>query len=111
MAFIDRVNRDLAEQPEYVPPIAASTVAPKKAPPSETRSIRLGLRYTVLRRDHFRCVNCGRSPATHHGCVLHVDHIHPFSKGGKTVIENLRTLCDDRNLGKGSRIEDGSSAD
>lgn len=106
MAFIQRVNKDLDEaEPVAASAPQASVAVPPKSP-ADQRSIRLGLRYAVLRRDHFRCVICGRSPATHHGCVLHVDHIHPFSKGGKTVIENLRTLCDGCNLGKGSTVEE-----
>lgn len=38
---------------------------------------------------------------------LHVDHIMPISKGGKTEPSNLRTLCIDCNLGKGAKIEEG----
>lgn len=66
------------------------------------RPIPLKLRYDVLRRDGFRCVLCGRSPATLYGLKLHVDHITPESSGGLAVIENLRTLCDECNLGRGS---------
>lgn len=58
------------------------------------------LRYRVLERDHFRCVHCGASAAD--GAKLHVDHIIPVSRGGKTVMSNLQTLCDACNLGKGS---------
>lgn len=60
-------------------------------------------RYASLRlqRDSFRCVACGRSPATDAGVVLHLDHIVPFSEGGRTNLENLRTTCADCNLGKG----------
>jgi 5-methylcytosine-specific restriction endonuclease McrA len=36
---------------------------------------------------------------------LHVDHLMPFSAGGKTVPENLRSTCSDCNLGKGSKTE------
>ena len=69
---------------------------------SVKRRIPLSVRYNVLRRDRFICATCGRSPATHQGTVLHVDHIHPESKGGQTVEKNLRTLCEDCNLGKGA---------
>jgi 5-methylcytosine-specific restriction endonuclease McrA len=31
-----------------------------------------------------------------------VDHIVPWSKGGETILENLRTLCSKCNLGKGN---------
>ena len=81
----------------------------KKAPIQEgdKREIRLGLRYAVLKRDRFRCVICGRSPATTLGVILHVDHIVAWSRGGKTVVENLRSTCEDCNLGKGSKAEEG----
>lgn len=73
----------------------------KTGPSSElSRNIPLGIRLKVLNKDKFKCVFCGKSPATHLGTVLHIDHIRPFSKGGKTVIENLQTLCFDCNIGK-----------
>jgi len=61
----------------------------------------LRLRFQVIQRDAFRCVTCGRSPATHAGLTLHLDHVIPFSKGGRTELANLRTTCADCNLGKG----------
>ena len=67
------------------------------------RKIPLSVRYSVLSRDRFICGTCGRSPAPHPGTVLHVDHIHPESKGGQATEFNLRTLCEDCNLGKGAR--------
>lgn len=66
-----------------------------------SRSISVHLRYKVLLRDSFRCVLCGRSPAMEIGCVLQVDHIKPWSLGGETELENLRSLCRECNLGKG----------
>lgn len=69
----------------------------------DRHGIPLGLRYKVLSRDKFKCVKDGRSPATDPACRLHIDHIVPFSKGGKTILENLQTLCEDCNLGKGNR--------
>lgn len=71
--------------------------------PEDKRGISLGLRYKVLVRDGFKCVKCGESPATNHNCRLHVDHKVPFSKGGKTTPDNLQTLCEKCNLGKGNR--------
>jgi hypothetical protein len=59
------------------------------------------LRFLVMRRDSFKCSNCGRSPSTHTGLVLHVDHVVPWSKGGETVEDNLQTLCEECNIGKG----------
>lgn len=62
------------------------------------------LRYEILKRDGFRCVLCGKSAQD--GAVLHVDHIKPVSKGGKTEPHNLRTLCEECNLGKSDRYEE-----
>jgi hypothetical protein len=67
---------------------------------SGSRDVNLRLRFKVMQRNRFTCVICGRSPATHPGLILHVDHKTPWSKGGRTVIENLQTLCTDCNLGK-----------
>lgn len=70
----------------------------------DTRSIPLGIRIRVLNRDSYRCVKCGRSPATDVGIKLHLDHKVPFSRGGKSTEENLQTLCQDCNIGKGNKI-------
>lgn len=61
------------------------------------------LRYDVLQRDGFRCQICGATAAD--GYKLHVDHILPVSKGGKTEMSNLRTLCERCNMGKRDKIE------
>lgn len=70
---------------------------------STRRGISLSLRYEVMKRDGFRCVKCGHSPALTPGVVLHVDHTYAWANGGETVIENLQTLCLDCNLGKSNR--------
>lgn len=62
------------------------------------------LRYKILKRDGFRCVLCGRTAAD--GVKLHVDHIKPIAKGGKTIESNLRTLCDQCNIGKSDKYDD-----
>lgn len=108
-AFVERVNADLEENPTTLAVGASETVQTRSSKNAvdeqDRREIRLGLRYTVLKRDNFKCVLCGASPALKAGVQLHVDHIFPFSKGGKTEIGNLRTLCKDCNLGKAARIE------
>ncbi|MGQ0675433.1 MAG: homing endonuclease associated repeat-containing protein [Rhodospirillales bacterium] len=72
----------------------------------DKKDVPLSLRFQVLRRDRFRCVACGASPAEDPRCKLHVDHIAPFSRGGKTEPGNLRTLCAACNLGRGAREGD-----
>jgi 5-methylcytosine-specific restriction endonuclease McrA len=60
------------------------------------------LRYDVFKRDDFRCKLCGKTAAD--GITLHVDHIIPVSKGGRTTMSNLQTLCDMCNFGKRDKI-------
>jgi len=59
------------------------------------------LRYDILRRDRFMCKACGASAAD--GAKLHIDHIIPVSRGGKTCPANLQSLCDRCNLGKSDK--------
>ena len=64
------------------------------------------LRYDILRRDNFACTICGAS--TKQGVRLHVDHIIPIAKGGKSTPDNLRTLCERCNIGKSDKIENNT---
>lgn len=66
----------------------------------KTRTIPLNVRFRVFKRDNYRCVFCGKNPATDAGTKLHIDHIVPFSKGGTNSFENLQTLCEQCNIGK-----------
>jgi len=69
----------------------------------ERSKLTSSLRYDIMKRDNFKCQICGSTQAD--GVKLHVDHIYPVSKGGKTEYSNLRTLCDRCNLGKSNKIE------
>lgn len=60
------------------------------------------LRYDVLKRDNFTCQICGAS-SKKDGVKLEVDHIFPISKGGKTEMSNLQTLCERCNRGKSNK--------
>ena len=63
------------------------------------------LRLQVVRRDHYRCVQCGREgrfPRRYRGqpfkptgpyVGLHVHHIRPLNQGGTNYPSNLETLC------------------
>ena len=62
------------------------------------------IRYDVLKRDGFHCVLCGAG--TEDGVKLHVDHIRPIAKGGKTELPNLRTLCERCNSGKRDKYDE-----
>ena len=102
-AFIKYINHDT---PKLTPtPVVSEYSESKLTTENISRSISLALRYKILCRDHFRCVICGRSPAKEPSIELHVDHIHPWSKGGQNTEGNLRILCFDCNLGKGAKVE------
>lgn len=73
------------------------------APQYERSLMSDSLRYDILKRDGFRCVLCGATAKD--GAKLHVDHIYPVSKGGKTEPDNLRTLCESCNRGKGAKYD------
>ena len=98
-AFVEYANSAEIESPATTADIASSGRRSSGRDPS------LRLRWRVLHRDRFTCCGCGKSPATTIGVELHVDHIVPWSKGGETVIENLRTLCSKCNLGKSNEYE------
>src|ERR1017187_6456957 len=106
-AFVAWANAESqASTPEYsqkLVPAIEKAVKPVVFRHAEEDKRQVGprLRFRVFQRDRFRCVACGRSPATDLNIVLHADHITPVALGGKTVIENLQTLCEGCNLGKG----------
>jgi hypothetical protein len=105
-AFIKYVNQEPQAIQEIISEKDCTEISTSQTPHIATpRSISLSLRYKVLSRDRFRCVICGRSPAKDPNIELHIDHIHPWSKGGQNTEKNLRTLCFDCNLGKGAKIE------
>lgn len=58
-------------------------------------------RFEVFKRDSFKCQYCGQSAPD---VILHVDHIHPVSKGGDNNIMNLITSCQGCNSGKSDRL-------
>jgi ATP adenylyltransferase len=58
------------------------------------------LYYRVLRESGGRCALCGASKKDR---PLHVDHIKPRSRGGKTEYENLQVLCSKCNQAKSNK--------
>jgi hypothetical protein len=55
------------------------------------------LRKLIFIRDNYLCTNCGADKD------LSIDHIIPWSLGGKTEYHNLQTLCRRCNSSKGNR--------
>lgn len=58
------------------------------------------IRRKVLSRDGCYCHVCGTTRN------LHIDHIIPISRGGKTEMSNLQVLCKKCNLQKGNKTMD-----
>lgn len=56
------------------------------------------MRFSIYKRDGYRCRKCGRSDLFDY---LEIDHIMPIAKGGKTTYNNLQTLCKRCNKEKG----------
>jgi hypothetical protein len=102
LAFIEYVNKDKIEEDIIIEEKQHfnKKELENKIEKRNSRGIPIGLRYRIFVRDRFRCVKCGRSPATDLNCEIHIDHIIPISKEGKTVLENLQTTCKECNLGK-----------
>lgn len=84
--------------PIFSPPSVLAEFAAKRALKRLKSSIPAGLRKRVLERDAYRCLQCG----DHRN--LEADHVIPESRGGRTVFENLQTLCKTCNCRKGSRL-------
>lgn len=77
-------------------PVGTYILESDRQSPKHDRDIPDPLRRKVLRRDEYKCTNCGwehklwnRSDPRH----LELHHIKQHSKGGKNVEENLSTLC------------------
>ncbi len=66
----------------------------------ERQRVTARVRYEVFTRDGHRCRVCGNTSEVE---PLHVDHIVPISKGGRSDLDNLQTLCQSCNLGKSDR--------
>lgn len=59
------------------------------------------LREKIMERDGYTCQICGKYMPDEVG--LHIDHIVPVTKGGKTVPSNLQVLCSKCNGHKGAQ--------
>lgn len=70
---------------------------------NKRKNITESVRYEVFARANFRCEACGNSPKIDNECVLHVDHIIPFSLGGIDNMTNYQCLCGSCNTSKGNR--------
>lgn len=69
---------------------------------NQRRLLTKDLRKQIMERDHYTCQICGKYMPD--GVGLHIDHIIPVSKGGKTVPSNLQVLCSKCNGSKSNKM-------
>lgn len=60
------------------------------------------LRQQIKERDNYTCQNCGKEMFDDVG--IHIDHIRPVAKGGKSVPSNLQVLCSKCNMHKSDKF-------
>lgn len=96
--FVSYANEYTPSQPsEGQPNLETRPTSAVKAR-SAARYIGWRTRFLVMRRDGYMCRYCGRrSPEVE----LHIDHVTAWSKGGQSTLDNLQTLCQMCNVGKG----------
>ena len=58
------------------------------------------MRFSIYKRDGYRCCICGKSGQF---TDLEIDHKKPIAKGGKSTYDNLQTLCHRCNQEKGDK--------
>lgn len=97
-----RWQRELNEAWEAIGPAITRREAEGKSLFSEMNAWRAArdrewaLRRRVFERDGHQCLACGSTDD------LECDHVVPWSRGGKTIFENLQTLCKTCNAAKGT---------
>lgn len=67
----------------------------------QRRLMTSALRREIMERDSYTCQICRKYMPDEVG--LHIDHIVPIAKGGKSVSSNLRVLCSKCNGRKGAK--------
>ena len=91
LAWVQDRNPDTNAEQFCADEISLGPAASPRMRRRTSRDISDRMRFRVLMRDGFACQSCGASPQKERGVELHVDHVLPWSRGGETLEENLRT--------------------
>ena len=96
------VREAASELPACSTSLGEAAHQPKPAQDRERDDTHLAesLRREIIDRDGGKCLKCASV------VDLHVDHIVPRARGGKTELGNLQTLCRPCNQQKGARNQD-----
>ncbi len=74
---------------------------------SKQKTFSKEIKFEVFKRDKFTCQNCGsKAPEV----ILLIDQVKPISKGGSNDLSNLKTSCQNCDLGKRNQKLDDCSA-
>jgi len=112
-----------SDEPLKAQPVQLPKVQTPYYPKVETqrKPVPVKLRFSVFRRDKFRCVYCGRGPKNvelrvdfseaillmANGFGLEPDHFIAVARGGRNLLNNLVTSCEFCNGGKGDVLLTG----
>ena len=91
---VDRLNCNyeyILERDEQLEAIGYECTLRQYYSKNQRKLLTKELRREIMIRDNYTCQICGKYMPDEIG--LHVDHIIPISKGGKTVPSNLQVLC------------------
>lgn len=93
---------DLQEIYDELKSIGFETTLKKYHSKNQRKLMTPALRRKIIERDNYTCQICGKYMPDEVG--LHVDHIVPVAKGGKSVESNLQVLCSKCNGRKSDRV-------
>ncbi len=92
----------LVNRYEELEKIDFETTTSKYREKNQRRMMTSELRERIKLRDNYTCQICGKYMPD--GVGLHIDHIIPVSKGGKSIESNLQVLCSVYNGSKSNKI-------
>lgn len=95
--------KDLKSRYDNLSAINFETTISKYNQTNQRKLMTKELRKKIMLRDNYTCRNCGKQMFD--GVGLHIDHIIPIAKGGKTVESNLQVLCSKCNGRKSSKMQ------
>lgn len=94
--------RSILELHKELKKIGFETTQRKYFAKNQRRLMTKELKEQIKKRDNYTCRLCGKYMPDEVG--LHIDHIIPISKGGKSVASNLQVLCSVCNGKKSSHM-------